>query len=154
MVQLTQERLKELLHYDSGTGMFIWREDRGRLAKKGGKAGCPHKKGWISLFVEGKAYKAHRLAWLYVYGEWPQDQIDHINRDNSDNRIINLRDVSHSINQRNKRIYKTNKRGITGIYKIDYGYRVEVNSCYLGFFKDFFEACCARKSAEAEHGYL
>lgn len=153
MVQLTQERLKTLLRYDWDTGKFYWRCDRGRLAKKGWEAGSPHKKGWINIIVDGTAYKAHRLAWLYAYGRWPSGQIDHINRDNSDNRLSNLRDVDSRTNARNKGLYKRNKYGISGIYKAAYGFRVEINSSYLGHFKDFFEACCARKTAEIQYEY-
>ena len=100
-VNLTAARLRELLSYDENTGIFIWQVSTGRV-KPGTVAGNPNH-GHVRLQIDGSEYWAHRLAWLYVYGVWPTQQIDHINGIRSDNRILNLRDVSHSANQQNQR---------------------------------------------------
>lgn len=103
MGNLTQARLKEILHYDPDTGIFTRRLDRGPNAPKDSVAGTPDKNGYIVIKVDFTQYKAHRLAWLYIYGVWPNNQIDHINHIVDDNRIVNLRDVTNSENQANRR---------------------------------------------------
>ena len=109
---LTVERLKELLNYDSDSGIFMWRVPRRgiRLSKP---AGTLDAKGYVIIFVDGQSYKAHRLAWLYVHGEWPPDQIDHINLIKDDNRIANLRPATNLQNTRNR---VTGNRGSTSQY--------------------------------------
>ena len=101
---LTQQALHGQLHYDKSTGVFT------RLAKAhssnsicGKEAGFTDPAGYVRISVLGKQYKAHRLAWLYVTGEWPAEEIDHINGIRSDNRWGNLRDVSKRVNQQNRR---------------------------------------------------
>lgn len=114
---LTQDRLKELLHYDPATGIFTWLRPCNRFSqvKPGDFAGALHKRGYIHIKVEGRCYKAHRLAWLYVYGRWPAPAIDHINRDKKDNRLTNLREVTHLKNMQNKSIYRQNVSGRPGV---------------------------------------
>lgn len=100
---LTAERLKELLNYDKDTGVFTRIVQRGRQRRlaPGTKAGYQHGVYW-RINVYGEIYSAHRLAWFYAHGEWPKQEIDHINGDKSDNRLCNLRDVPKSINMQNK----------------------------------------------------
>ena len=99
---LTQERLQELLHYDAETGVFTWRVDR-YCVKAGSVAGSIHKRtGYCAIRVDFVSYRAHRLAWLYVYGCWPSKQIDHKNRARHDNGLSNLRDVTGLVNQQNR----------------------------------------------------
>lgn len=97
---ITQDRLKELSTYNPDTGVFIGTVSRGKGNRfvAGGRMGTPDKKGYIHMTIDGKTYGAHRLAWLYCFGEWPKCHIDHINRDPSDNRIKNLRKATHSEN--------------------------------------------------------
>lgn len=99
---MNQEQLKSVLHYDAPTGMFRRRFARGYSGKPWSVAGSVATNGYIQISVEGKAYMAHRLAWVYVHGEWPKQQIDHINGCRTDNRIDNLRDVSQSQNLLNQ----------------------------------------------------
>jgi len=87
---LTQERLKELLHYNPETGVFT-RACNKAYTKKGDVAGYSDRKGYVIIGLDRKQFKAHRLAWLYVYGYLPNSEIDHINRVKNDNRIVNLR---------------------------------------------------------------
>lgn len=157
MKELSQDLLKELLSYDSITGIFVWKKTR-RGVKSGKRAGFVVDNKYRYIRVNGSQYLEHRLAWLYIYGVWP-NQTDHINRHKRDNRIINLRDVSASINQRNTGLFSNNTSKITGVNKrtnIDkwraYIY-IEGKTKHLGQFRDFFDACCCRKSAENKHGY-
>ena len=99
---LTQERLRALLDYNPDTGVFTWKVDRNNNAKQGSVAGCISKGNkYVSIYVDGKQYSGHRLAWLWMYGCFPSE-IDHINRNRSDNRICNLRSVSRQQNILNK----------------------------------------------------
>jgi hypothetical protein len=97
---LTQARLKELLHYNPDTGIFTNLTKRGSAVKIGGVAGY-NCNGYIYIQIDYERYGAHRLAWLYVYGEFSKKFIDHINEIRVDNRIINLRLVTHQENSHN-----------------------------------------------------
>lgn len=98
--ELTQAWLKELLHYDPATGVFTWRVQRGNRAS-GSVGGAPNNAGYIQLRVDKCNYLAHRLAFLYMTGAWPEHEIDHINGVRNDNRWANLRDVSRQQNAHN-----------------------------------------------------
>jgi hypothetical protein len=100
---LTQARLRELLRYDPDTGLFTWRQSRRGSARAGDVAGAARHDGYVRVGVGGHKAWAHRLAWLYVHGAWPTQQIDHINGNPSDNRIANLRDVPPRTNMQNER---------------------------------------------------
>jgi hypothetical protein len=103
--------LISLFRYDPTTGLFSSRLNSMIV-------GVRRKTGYIQVKVHGVAYRAHRLAWLYVNGTWPTGQIDHINGYRADNRIDNLRDVSHSINMQNKREpHKNNRCGFLGVHR-------------------------------------
>jgi hypothetical protein len=102
MTSLTADRLREVLSYSPESGQFIWLKTQGRAAA-GSVAGAIHKYGYRVISVDRKGYGAHRLAWLYVHGEWPKEEIDHINGDRQDNCISNLRDVSPRVNSQNRK---------------------------------------------------
>ena len=85
---LTAERLREVLDYDPDTGVFTRKVRTASSVKVGDVAGSLNGKGYIRIRVDGRLYFAHRLAWLYVHGEWPVDQVDHINGIKNDNRIV------------------------------------------------------------------
>jgi len=116
MKKVSVERLKELLNYDPDTGIFTW------VIKIGSKsarsiAGTPVKGGrYISIMIDRTGYRAHRLAWLYMTGEWPENSIDHINGDGLDNSFRNLRDVDNFVNLQNQtRPHSRNKTGYLGV---------------------------------------
>jgi len=151
---LPQEVLKELLVYDSGTGIFTWNKYRNSKAVKGGIAGGINPRGYRVIKVNNKTYKEHRLAWLYEYGYFPECDIDHINRDKGDNRLCNLREVSRSCNVRNIGNISSNTSGIKGVRKHNqmeqWVVRITANNkdYYLGCYKDFTEAVCHRLAVE------
>jgi len=156
---LTQKELKELLKYNQETGAFVWIKSLCHKAKIDAIAGSNHIAGYISIGIKGKLYLAHRLAWLYVVGVWPENQIDHINHIRDDNRLVNLREATNQENHKNQRLSKNNTSGVTGVswnkrrYKWEVKIKTDEKYKGLGFFKDKFEAICARKSAENKHGY-
>ena len=106
VTELTHERVKYLFNYDPETGIFIRMNEGRKNSPIGGVAGYKNSKGYIIIKVDGEAYKAHRLAWLYFYGYMPKGEVDHINGVTDDNRICNIRDVSSRENVLNKRQYR------------------------------------------------
>src|SRR5690606_11618117 len=113
--------------------------------------------GYREVGIDGRLYKAHRVIWLYIAGEWP-DEIDHINGDRSDNRFANLRAVSRAENMRNKRSYKNNRSGQNGVSWHNQDRRwiayITINGKFkrLGGFINKDDAIAARLKAEAEYG--
>jgi hypothetical protein len=106
MDDLTAAQLRALVDYSPETGVF--RRIAGRYA--GQIAGGNTRFGYRALHVNGYSYKAHRLAYLYVFGRWPSGEIDHINGDRCDNRLANLRDVTRAGNAQNLRAAISSKR--------------------------------------------
>ena len=108
--------MREWLEYSRETGLFVWKKSPSPMAKAGSVAGSPKTGGYIQICLKGKLYTAHRLAWLFVTGEYPVGHIDHIDGDTSNNRFSNLRDTTHTINQQNQRnAYRNNKSGLLGV---------------------------------------
>ena len=112
---LTQERLKSVLHYDHLSGVFTWKVNTKRIAK-GFVAGHVQPTGYIRIAIDGKQYKSHRLAWLYMTGSMPNGLIDHINNIRSDNRWANLRVASSVENSLNRSISRRNSSGVKGVH--------------------------------------
>lgn len=114
--ELTQEYLREVLRYIAKTGIFKWRVAVSRSVKVGDVAGTLQNKGYIHILLRGRKYVAHRLAWFYLYGEWPSRQLDHRNGRKDDNRRVNLRLVTNAENQQNtKGARRNNSTGYLGV---------------------------------------
>ena len=114
---ITAEELKKHLSYNPETGVFLRLTASGGKSKVGHPAGFLSDMGYLCIGINRKTYKAHRLAFLYVNGEWPIGDIDHINGIKNDNRITNLRDVSHQVNGFNQRnAHSHSKSGILGVH--------------------------------------
>lgn len=112
--KLTQEKLKELLEYDSKTGIFTWRH--GVSARRSGSnAGGLRNDGYRQIRVDGNYHYEHRLVWLYEYGYFPENIIDHKDRDKANNNLSNLREVSQSCNMRNASARVDNTSGVKGV---------------------------------------
>jgi hypothetical protein len=156
-MSLDQARLKDLLHYDPLTGVFIWKVRIGNQIK-GAIAGSTDSHGHRQISIDGRKQMAHRLAWLYVYGELPTDDIDHINHVKSDNWIKNLRAVTRTVNAQNASLRKNNSSGFTGIRQRKSGKwiaRIYVNCqhIFLGTFDTGNEAIVARQAANNKYGF-
>lgn len=96
--RLSRDRVVEILTYDPLSGHFLWKLGK----RRGQRAGCLLKSGYITIFVDGAGYAAHRLAWIYAQGSWPTDQIDHIDGNKANNATANLREATNSQNGFNK----------------------------------------------------
>lgn len=116
MTTLTKEDVRERLNYHADTGKFSWVSAPSRAVCAGSMAGSVHPSGHVYISLKRKLYAAHRLAWLYVYGTWPRCSIDHINGDPADNRIENLRELSHVKNlQAARKARRDNRSGLLGV---------------------------------------
>ncbi|WP_313193700.1 HNH endonuclease [Shinella zoogloeoides] len=157
-MSITHERLHELLTYDPETGIFRWKVDRNQNVKAGSIAGAPDSSGYIQVRVDGRKYQANRLAWLYMTGEWPSEQVDHRDRDRANNRWANLREATHAENCRNRRRRSDNKSGFPGVkitrngtYEATIG--IDGEKVYLGTYSTLHEALNVRRFAEKDiHG--
>jgi hypothetical protein len=170
MKTISRTALMDLLDYCPETGVFTWRPRRvdqcatargcaifnGRYA--GTVAGASDGGGYIRMSVQDAHYRAHRLAWAYVHDEWPKE-IDHINHDRSDNRISNLRPVTRSQNNTNRRMMPDHKSGTYGVYWVTRSRRwfasigAGDNRVILGRFKEKADAVAARRKEEARLGF-
>ena len=120
--ELTQEKIKQLLHYNSETGLFIW-----LISPRNGGPAAGDVAGKIYIKINGINYRTCRLAWLYKTGEWPINEVDHKNGISDDNRWKNLRDVTHSVNLQNRqKATRNNKTGLLGVCKHSKNFRATI----------------------------
>lgn len=147
---MTQERLKELLDYDPETGAFRWRVANSRAVKVGQVAGCIKSDGYAGITVDGRRYMAHRIAWFYVYGQFPKHYIDHKNHIRSDNRLYNLREATPSESAAHRGCWRNGLKGchLNGRWQA----RIRKNSkhIHLGYFDTEQEAHEAYMKAAKE----
>lgn len=160
---LRAEYLRRRLDYDPATGAFRWRAvpGDGRIinawnAKHVGKvAGALRPDGYVKITIDGKSYLAHRLAWLHVTGEWPEDEVDH--RDGLSNRFNNLREATSGQNKTNKGVRPDNKIGLKGVIRDKNSYRAQIGHAgvrwAIGHYKTPEEAHAAYREVAAKlHG--
>ena len=154
---LSAQELREELHYCPETGAFRWlRAAKGR--RMATPPGTKTPAGYLRLCIGHRRYLAHRAAWLYVNGYWPESDVDHINGNRLDNRICNLRLATHSENQQNrKRASRTNKSsGVLGVGWDGSKNRWRAEICVrgkrrtLGRYATIEEASAAYQRAKAE----
>jgi len=159
---LTQAMVKELFSYNPDTGVVIEKtRRRGCWKNIGDETGYAHVDGntmYLRVRVNGKQYSLHRLIWLYMTGRLP-NITDHIDGNGLNNKWENLRSTDHSGNGKNRMKNSNNTTGICGVtwHKKCKKYQAQAvvnkKTIYLGLFIDFFEACCARKSAELKYNF-
>jgi hypothetical protein len=147
-MSLTPERLKELVCYHPETGEFTWAKTR-RRCRLGDKAGCRMRNGYIIIRIDDTLHLAHRLAWLYMTGSWPPEQIDHINRNRADNRWENLRAVSNMENAWNKTAPR-NRSGFTGVRRENNKWLAEIKVNYKPIRLGLYETPEAAHAAYLE----
>ncbi len=156
---ITQNELKQLLSYDKKTGLFTWISNNPMRANVlGTTAGSVGSKGYINIEINNRTYKAHRLAWLYVTGSHPLDQIDHKNQKTNDNSFDNLREADNGINQKNSTQYANNNSGATGVYPTKSGkfkalIRVNKKLITIGTYSTKDQAVKARQEKNIEYGF-
>ena len=151
---INQLKLFEILNYNPETGLFIWLKSIPQIRIKiGDVAGTILNDGYIQIKTNGKKYFAHRLAWLYMTGELPENDIDHINLIKNDNRFCNLRKATKTQNFGNKRKLSNNKSGIKGISWAKKANKwlaqIQINNkrIHLGYFNNIDNAAKAYENA-------
>lgn len=154
-IQLTANRLRELLHYEPATGWFTWRVNTA-VSKPGERAGNLHGFGYRQIGLDYKKYLEHILAFLYMTDAWPDGDVDHKNGLKDDNRWDNLIVATKSENNHNKGMLRRNKTGIVGVHKHGNKYRARLQvagkNIDLGMHNSIEEAKVARDKALAQHG--
>lgn len=167
----TPEALRNILSYDPETGVLTWRCRPAGLFKcerdamlwnaknAGRQAFTCLQAGYLAGAVFGKTIRAHRVIWALHYGKWPDQDIDHISGDRTDNRIANLRCVSRAENCRNKTRQVRNKSGRTGVHWCTTNSKWVASICFnaksrhLGMFRSLAKAIEARARAERALGF-
>jgi hypothetical protein len=142
---LTQARLKELLHYDPTTGIWTRVRCNERRDLVGKQAGSIDGSGYLHIRVDGARYKAHRLAFLYMTGAWPANEVDHRNMSRTDCKWSNLRPATRRLNQANVRVRSDNVTGIKGVTRFKGRYQARINLAngsreFIGSFKSADDA--------------
>ena len=153
---MTADKLRNLLAYNPATGHFTWKQRVAKCIQIGGIAGNTNKIGYVTIGLCKKVYKAHRLAWLYTYGSWPNGLIDHINGVKSDNRLFNLRVVNETGNSENvRKPNKRNKSGFMGVISYQNKWRANITvnkkTKWLGDYATPEEAHAAYLGAKRLH---
>ena len=156
-MNVTRARLKSLLHYCPSGGIFTWRVSPTQRVKIGDVAGSLSPMGYVHIQLDGRRYCAHRLAFFYMEGFWPGDQIDHVDCDRSNNRYANLREASAVENGRNRGPTAFNACGKKGVdwAKREKRWRVRIKTdskrICLGYFKTLAAAAAAYETAAIKH---
>lgn len=153
--ELTAQRVRELLDYSPETGIFVWRSKASSKAPAGSVAGCKDSGGYLKIGIDGKDYRAQRLAWLHYYGEWPKWDVGYVDGCIDNNAISNLRDFPQAIVQQGQRkAHADSLHGFQGVSKRRTGWiaRININRVhhYLGIYPTPEEAHRAYLAAKRE----
>lgn len=153
MTKVSHEQLKKNLFYDPVVGVFLWRKKLGRkFATFCDFAGRIDYAGYVKIKLNGREYSAHRLAWFYVHGDWPSEEIDHRNGKRSDNRIDNLREATKTQNAGNTACKSNNKLGVKGVRQRQNGlYEVRFHQKTIGLFVSLEDAALAYLEKSKSH---
>ena len=135
------QAIKERLCYDASTGVFTWRLSSRNSVRAGSVAGGVDREGYRRITIGRKTYNEHRLAWAYVHGYMPKDEIDHINGVRGDNRIENLREADRFLNTQNVLKRSNNKSGYLGVcfYKPTSKWRAQIRANKKSYFLGDFD---------------
>lgn len=155
---ITQDLVKELLDYREGK--LYWRVNRGKNKIKGKEAGGrTNKLGYARVGINNCVYQSHRVIWLWHYGQWPENKIDHIDQDKLNNRIENLRDVTQAENTKNQRITTRNNSGYIGVSwsrenkKWNAYIKLNKKKIHLGYFINKEDAASIAYAARHQLGF-
>jgi hypothetical protein len=142
------ETLRELFNYNPETGEVTWAISNSNAAPVGKVIKSKSSSGYVTVRINRKTYQLHRVIWKMFYGEEPGNVIiDHINRNKTDNRIVNLRLFTTSMNGYNRGLQSNSSTGVTGVHVHSDGFQVKVGSRYIGLFRTIEEAKEARENA-------
>jgi hypothetical protein len=151
---IDHDYLKSIVIYNPDNGLFEWKNKKYKSSKK--HIGYVSENGYVIIDIHApnnarpKKYRAHRLAWLYFYGEWPKNDIDHINGDRTDNRIINLRDITRRQNLQNMEKHRNGK--LPGATRVGEKWQSQIQkgkeTFFLGMYETELEAHLAYRLAE------
>ena len=152
--------VREVLHYDPVSGIFMWRRPAGGPITVGSRAGCLCGNRYRYIRIQGISYREHRLAWLYVNEEDPGEfQVDHIDNVRHHNWIDNLRLATHSQNQRNGSLRPSNTSGVKGVHWNKWRKKwhalitVDNKQIYLGLYESLEQAEAVVRAARIKlHG--
>jgi len=153
MTNVLYKMMSKYLAYNAETGVITWIKSKGSRGKVGERAGNLNKTiGYRFIMFEKANYTEHRIAWLLTTGSWPKGEIDHVNRDKSDNRLCNLREATRRENSLNSPLRNENR--VHGVHwsaahnKWKVVFRVNTKDNYFGYFVNYEEAC--KKAEEAK----
>lgn len=154
---ITQEQLKNMFDYDDEKGILIRKRDKYGREYNQPCGNKPTQHGYGALKINGRSYRVHRLIWLFHYGEFPSEFIDHIDGNKMNNRIDNLRTVSNQINNHNNKIRTDNTSGYPNVYwhkgtrKYQVRITVDGKENFIGLYATFSDAILAAMLAKIEH---
>lgn len=152
---MTAHEIRAAFDYDPMTGALERKDPSAKRRAHTGTVNHRKDTSYAVLCLNGKKLYAHRAAWMHANGDIPEGMvIDHIDGNGLNNRLTNLRVVTKSINQRNRRIAITNRTGVTGVTHHKNGFSVSCGGAYIGHFANLIEAVAARRAAEPIFGYI
>ncbi len=160
-MNITYERVRELFKYNPNTGVVRWikKSHPKSTISIGNIAGTNHYSGYRIIKIDRKIYQLHRIIWLFVYGYFPEEMIDHRDRNRSNNRLYNLREATNQCNQRNSKVSALNKSGIKGVCwdkgsdKWHSYIKINGKNDNLGYTINFNNAVKARWEAEIKYDW-